>query len=554
LDFSDPNLTKDDITSVAARLLQYGVTSICPTLVSVSAATYKTVLPKFRELKEDLNRLHAAEVAQPSVPVACAPATPAAARLIGLHLEGPFLAKEKKGAHEEANLRAPRGDDGAPLGGGGSSGIYGDDDDDEEEEGALAQLNRVYGPVDWTSGLVRVVTLAPELRGGLAAVRALSRKGVLVSIGHTQANTDEADKAVEAGAALVTHMFNAMESFKHRDPGVVGLLGRRPRGLPSLQEPSPTLGGSGWRLARSPQLAGSGSGGSAGAPAPASDTAEAGVVVTPYLQLPPLTPGSRAHGPRRGGAPPPAISDGSPIPGHLSLQSPPGSPRPQPGAPDAGAPKTPPPGGARATELAGSGRAAAAAAAAAAAPAPSGAFPCDAVVEPDAPNRDVAACRPFYSLIADGAHVHPYAVSLAFDTHPAGLILVTDAVNAMGLPAGEHTVSGLGAVDIRNGGAYPGLHVVKKGTDILAGAVVPLNTCLNNFRAFTNAKLEDALKTVTVHPAAALGLSGVVGTLQADAFADMVLLRDAGKGSVAVAQTWVGGVLGYQEGREGSKV
>ena len=52
--------------------------------------------------------------------------------------------------------------------------------------------------------------------------------------------------------------------------------------------------------------------------------------------------------------------------------------------------------------------------------------------------------RPFYSLIVDGVHAHPYAVALAYETHPAGLILVTDAMQAMGLPVGRHTLGGWG--------------------------------------------------------------------------------------------------------------
>ena len=74
--------------------------------------------------------------------------------------------------------------------------------------------------------------------------------------------------------------------------------------------------------------------------------------------------------------------------------------------------------------------------------------------------------RPFYSLIVDGVHVHPYAVTVAYDTHPRGLILVTDAMKAMGLPVGRHTLGEL-SVDIFHGlsdGHYEGLHAVLTGT------------------------------------------------------------------------------------------
>jgi N-acetylglucosamine-6-phosphate deacetylase len=69
---------------------------------------------------------------------------------------------------------------------------------------------------------VALVTLAPELPGGIDAVRALTAAGVVVSIGHTAATPVEVADAVTAGATSVTHLFNAMSPFSHRDPGVVG--------------------------------------------------------------------------------------------------------------------------------------------------------------------------------------------------------------------------------------------------------------------------------------------------------------------------------------------
>ena len=213
--------------------------------------------------------------------------------------------------------------------------------------------------------------------------------------------------------------------------------------------------------------------------------------------------------------------------------------------------------------------------------------PCASVVaHADAAQRAVAACRPFYSLIADGVHVHPYAVSLAYDTHPSGLVLVTDAMAALGLPEGTHLLGEQHVRVLEGGGGgegggsggvgYAGRHAVLASSDgaplvdggtrrhVLAGAIVPLDECLNNFMAFTGAGVEEALAGVTSHPAAALGLGGgqPLGSLRCGAWADLVLLRHTrgGRGGGAgggrgtphlqVLQTWVGGTLGYTLGEQ----
>jgi N-acetylglucosamine-6-phosphate deacetylase len=152
--------------------------------------------------------------------------------------------------------------------------------------------------------------------------------------------------------------------------------------------------------------------------------------------------------------------------------------------------------------------------------------------------------RPFYGLIADGVHVHPYAVSIAHETHPSGTILVTDAMCALGLPLGRHML-GEQVVDIHHGlqdGHYEGLHAVLAGTMTLAGAVVPLDACLRNFMDFTGCGLAAGLRCITSHPAALLRLEGVLGSLGVGAWADMVLLDGAG----FVQQTWLAGRLAWK--------
>jgi hypothetical protein len=154
--------------------------------------------------------------------------------------------------------------------------------------------------------------------------------------------------------------------------------------------------------------------------------------------------------------------------------------------------------------------------------------------------------RPFYGIIADGVHVHPYAVNIAYETHPAGLILVTDAMQAMGLPVGRHKLGELD-VEIFHGaedGHYEGLHAVIAGSDgTLAGAVVPLDECARNLLAFTGCPLTHALAAVTTHPATVLRLDGIVGALETGCWADITIIDD----SFNVIQTWVAGQLSWKK-------
>lgn len=112
------------------------------------------------------------------------------AKCAGVHLEGPFLSYEKRGAQAAENLHLP----------------------DVE---MFDRLNEASG------GNVRLVTVAPEEQGALEFIRRVS-KSCLVSVGHTTADYDTAMAAFEAGAAHATHLFNAMPPLLHRAPGVIG--------------------------------------------------------------------------------------------------------------------------------------------------------------------------------------------------------------------------------------------------------------------------------------------------------------------------------------------
>jgi N-acetylglucosamine-6-phosphate deacetylase len=112
------------------------------------------------------------------------------ARVLGFHLEGPFLSPGKVGAHEPELLLPPTPHTA------------------EELLGA--------GPVDQ-------MTIAPELEGALETIEYLVDRSVTVSLGHSLATSEETDRALDAGAEAFTHVFNAMRPFDHRDPGILGL-------------------------------------------------------------------------------------------------------------------------------------------------------------------------------------------------------------------------------------------------------------------------------------------------------------------------------------------
>lgn len=119
----------------------------------------------------------------------------------GIHLEGPWLAPSKKGAHDPTALRQP----GHPDAG---------------------ELRRV---LDTARGTVRMVTLAPELDGALDAVRQVVDAGAVAAVGHTDASYEQTLSAIDAGARVGTHLFNAMRPVHHREPGPVTALVEDPR-------------------------------------------------------------------------------------------------------------------------------------------------------------------------------------------------------------------------------------------------------------------------------------------------------------------------------------
>ena len=161
---SDPGT----IPVLAGHLPTHGVTAFVPTIITSPADSVAAALDVVRGLRR-----------------------PAAggASVLGLHLEGPFLAPERIGAHESAHLLPP-------------------------DPSLTRRWSRESG--------VRLVTLAPELAGSLAVVRQLVARGVVVSAGHSSASYQELGDAVDVGVRAVTHLFNAMGPFHHREPGIIG--------------------------------------------------------------------------------------------------------------------------------------------------------------------------------------------------------------------------------------------------------------------------------------------------------------------------------------------
>ncbi len=145
-------------------LLETGVTAFQPTLVT---APESDLVDALREV----------------------PSEPIGPRILGVHLEGPFLSPRRLGVHDAAARRDP--------------------------DPALADRLLAAGPVTY-------MTLAPELDGAPELIDLLHERGVVVSCGHSNATSAEAALAFDRGVGTVTHLFNAMRPLSHRDPGIVG--------------------------------------------------------------------------------------------------------------------------------------------------------------------------------------------------------------------------------------------------------------------------------------------------------------------------------------------
>ena len=175
------------VADVARRLPKFGVTAFCPTSVACEPATLAVLLA--------------------SVTAARSSRAPRSARVLPAHLESNFINPEWNGAQPRRCLRLP------PLQSPARSETF--------DGFGGAEILRVIAAHRAAAG---IITLAPELPGGLDLVRALVAAGHRVSIGHTGASYDEARAAIDAGVRHATHLFNRMSSSTSRSPGVVGAV------------------------------------------------------------------------------------------------------------------------------------------------------------------------------------------------------------------------------------------------------------------------------------------------------------------------------------------
>lgn len=171
-DFVDA--TAEQWAGTRRRLLETGVTAFMPTFITAPVPRLAAALRRTAELLRG----------QPDGP-------DGGARVLGVHVEGPFISPRRHGAHNTDWMCDPTPD-------------------------AVAEL------LGAAPGLLRMHTLAPELPGALAAIRQFVEAGVLVSVGHSNATAAEVEAAADAGARMVTHLFNAQRPLHHREPGVVG--------------------------------------------------------------------------------------------------------------------------------------------------------------------------------------------------------------------------------------------------------------------------------------------------------------------------------------------
>ena len=323
----DPAVIKAGLDMVARALLRHGVTAFCPTVITSSPATYAALLPHYPQRK-----------GSPAL----------GAHVLGLHCEGPFITK--KGAHTEHLMRTG-----------------------EVEERCLVEM---YGEENMPR--VSIITTAPEISGMLAALDYTKRRfpHVVLSSGHSSASFDAAYAATQHGVTLLTHLFNAMVPFTHRDPGIIGLIGSNDAALLS------------------------------------------------------------------------------------SLR---------------------------------------------------------------------------YSIITDDIHTHAASVKIAYNSHPAGIVVITDAMAAMGLPSGEHTHIGKQAVTVVDG---PGgrRRAVVRGTEVLAGSIATMDQCVREMRRATGCGVVEAVEAGSLHPAQVLGLDRK-GRLDVGCDADILLLDD----DLTLQGVWIGG-------------
>lgn len=165
-DFCDGDVEK--LREILRFQNQHGITSYCPTSMTLPKEQLMAIFSTVKEI-------------QPSKELAS---------IVGINMEGPFIAMKKKGAQNGDYVTAP-------------------------------DVEFFRECMDASGGMIKLITIAPEEEGALEFIEELSSQ-VNISIGHTNANYDVTKKALELGARHITHLFNAMPGIHHRNPGVIG--------------------------------------------------------------------------------------------------------------------------------------------------------------------------------------------------------------------------------------------------------------------------------------------------------------------------------------------
>jgi N-acetylglucosamine-6-phosphate deacetylase len=167
---------EDALAVVTRKVAEFGTTSLLAT--TVTAAPDATIRAT-AGISLYITQQHAAKESR--------------AEVLGIHFEGPFISKERRGVHPVEWIQAPSAD----------------------------LLNRFLQAAE---GKARLITIAPEVLGATPCIEAARKAGLVVSVGHTDANYEQTRFAIAQGARSATHTYNAMRPFTHRDPGVIGAV------------------------------------------------------------------------------------------------------------------------------------------------------------------------------------------------------------------------------------------------------------------------------------------------------------------------------------------
>ena len=173
------DVMESDLTALPAveqLLYRHGVTTYFPTTITAPIQATLDALGRLADAIEAAAKNHRKDRARPA----------------GIHLEGPFISHVRPGVHPTGDLLPP----------------------------SLEIFGRLWNA---SHGHIKVITIAPELDGASTLIAEAARRGICVSLGHSDANLEQARSGVAAGARHATHTFNAMRPLGHRDPGILGL-------------------------------------------------------------------------------------------------------------------------------------------------------------------------------------------------------------------------------------------------------------------------------------------------------------------------------------------